>query len=47
MSINVSNFLQMKCGWMYLGNRATDVYLDGVAEFLKVVEKNVVDTKDP
>jgi hypothetical protein len=31
---------------MYLGNHATDVYLDGVAEFLKVVEKNVVDTKD-
>ena len=39
--------LQMKRGWMYLGNRVTDVYLDGVAEFLNVVEKHVVDTNDP
>ena len=28
-------------------NRVTDVYIDGVVEYLKAAEKNVVDTKDP
>ena len=28
-------------------NRATEVYLDGVAEFLTAAEENVVHTKDP
>src|SRR5664279_1784999 len=36
----------MDRGWMYLGNRTSDVYLDGVAEFLKAAEESVVDTND-
>jgi hypothetical protein len=33
--------------WMYLGNRVTDAYPNGVEEFLKVAKKNVDFTKDP
>ena len=39
--------LHMTREWMYLGNRVTDVYLDGVTEFLNVAEKLVVHTNDP
>jgi hypothetical protein len=37
----------MESGWMYVGNRATDAYLNGVEEFLKAAEKYVDFTKDP
>ena len=39
--------LQMDREWMYMENRVTTVYLQGVAGFLAAAKQNVINTKEP
>ena len=39
--------LQMDHEWMYMENRVTTVYLQGVAGFLAAAKQNVINTKEP